>query len=265
MKVNEEKRQNGDENLDMEIIQDDWGEEWNEELRKTIVTHTSKVSYSPELSLKNIASLYYGKLGILGKNAKMFELMIKDLGYTYKANKSKIIELEKQMRRSSDNYKTYLKKIGKKMTVSYKDDDGNVRVFDVKPSKLKKDIKEAKKQIGVAEKEVKQMVDELKVLVDVLQMWLLLEARKKMSDEIELGDKVKDKITGYVGIAVARTEFLNGCVQYSVAGKVGKDNKMQDEIGIDSQSLEVMKSRKKKVEKSDSGGAMRKGVKLRGY
>ena len=27
--------------------------------------------------------------------------------------------------------------------------------------------------------------------------------------EVELGDQVKDKVTGFVGIAVARTEFLS--------------------------------------------------------
>lgn len=36
-----------------------------------------------------------------------------------------------------------------------------------------------------------------------------------MSD-IELGDKVEDRVTGLVGIAVARVEYLNGCVQFCV-------------------------------------------------
>ena len=86
-----------------------------------------------------------------------------------------------------------------------------------------------------------------------------------MNDEIELGDKVKCKITGFVGIAVAKTEFLNGCIQYGVAAKVSKDNKIPKEIGIDSQSLELVKQKRKKVKKNDSGGKMRKGMKLRGF
>jgi len=61
---------------------------------------------------------------------------------------------------------------------------------------------------------------------------------------IKLGDKVKCLITGYVGIVVARVEFLNGCIQYSVASKVNpKDNKlpMEGEPSIDEISLKVLK------------------------
>ena len=42
--------------------------------------------------------------------------------------------------------------------------------------------------------------------------------------EIELGDKVKCKHTGFVGIAVAKTEFINGCIQYEVMPRVKKNN-----------------------------------------
>jgi hypothetical protein len=31
--------------------------------------------------------------------------------------------------------------------------------------------------------------------------------------EVRLGDKVRDRVTGYSGIATSRTEFLNGCIQ----------------------------------------------------
>ena len=33
---------------------------------------------------------------------------------------------------------------------------------------------------------------------------------------INLGDKVKDSITGFKGIAIARIEYLNGCISYEV-------------------------------------------------
>jgi len=84
--------------------------------------------------------------------------------------------------------------------------------------------------------------------------------------EIKLGDKVKCKVTGFVGIAIARTEFLNGCIQYSVVPKCKKgDTKMPEEMGIDEQSLEVIPKKKKKIKKSSTGGANTKGIKLRGY
>ena len=78
---------------------------------------------------------------------------------------------------------------------------------------------------------------------------------------ITLGDKVKDKITGLTGIATERREFLNGCVQYAVQGKVGKDNKMIDAWYIDEQQLEVA-GKPKKVKKSNTGGPMSKVQRL---
>lgn len=86
-------------------------------------------------------------------------------------------------------------------------------------------------------------------------------------EKIELGNKVRCKITGYTGIATAKTEFLNGCVQYEVTAKIGKDNKllMEGNPGIDEQSLEVIKSKKKKIKKDDNGGPMRRGIMMRGY
>ena len=83
--------------------------------------------------------------------------------------------------------------------------------------------------------------------------------------EVELGDQVKDKVTGFVGIAVARTEFLNGCVQYSVAPKVGKDNKIPEELGIDEQSLVLVTKKKRPKKDDDIGGATRLGNKMKGY
>ena len=84
--------------------------------------------------------------------------------------------------------------------------------------------------------------------------------------EVELGDKVRCKVTGFTGIATARTVFLNGCIQYSVTGKVGKDNKLliENEASIDEQSIELIKP-KKKIKKESNGGAMRKAFKQRGY
>ena len=42
---------------------------------------------------------------------------------------------------------------------------------------------------------------------------------------IQLGNKVKDKVSGIEGIVTGKCEYLNGCVQYCVTTKVGKDNK----------------------------------------
>ena len=34
--------------------------------------------------------------------------------------------------------------------------------------------------------------------------------------EIKLGDKVKDSVTGFKGIAVGRTEYLHGCIRITI-------------------------------------------------
>jgi len=74
---------------------------------------------------------------------------------------------------------------------------------------------------------------------------------------IELGDKVRCKHTGFTGIAVARTEFINGCVQYSLAPKVGKDSKYPEEFSLDEDSLEVISPRRKKPKQDETGGPVR--------
>ena len=70
--------------------------------------------------------------------------------------------------------------------------------------------------------------------------------------DIELGTKVKCKLTGFIGIAVARTEFINGCVQYIVLAKF-KKKELPLEMSIDETSLEIIKSVKKK-KKRETGG-----------
>lgn len=82
---------------------------------------------------------------------------------------------------------------------------------------------------------------------------------------IELGDKVKCKYSGFTGIAVARTEYINGCVQYNVVPKVSRDNKLVEDIGIDEESLVVVTPRKKKAKPKPTGGRTRRGTSMRGF
>ena len=82
---------------------------------------------------------------------------------------------------------------------------------------------------------------------------------------ITLGDKVKDTISGFTGTAVAKTEFLNGCVQYTVIPKCGKDNKVLEGIDIDEQSLEVISTKKNTTKESSTGGKNNPATKQRGF
>jgi len=61
---------------------------------------------------------------------------------------------------------------------------------------------------------------------------------------INLGDKVKDRITGLEGIAIAKVIYLNGCVRYEVKPKGLKDGKTIESEWIDEQQL-IEKSKAK--------------------
>jgi hypothetical protein len=83
--------------------------------------------------------------------------------------------------------------------------------------------------------------------------------------EIKLGDKVRDKVSGFVGIATSKTEFMNGCIQYDIIPKVGKDNKPVEGLSIDIINLEVIKRAKPKIEEDETGGPNHASIKMRGY
>ncbi len=58
---------------------------------------------------------------------------------------------------------------------------------------------------------------------------------------IELGQKVKDRITGYEGIAIARLEYINGCIQYCVKpNKLDEKGKIIEGEYIDVGQLEIV-------------------------
>jgi len=67
-----------------------------------------------------------------------------------------------------------------------------------------------------------------------------LPTLKKEAQVIKLGEKVKDEVSGLVGIASARVEYLNGCIQYGVRARVKADGTLPDTIFIDENQLEVV-------------------------
>ena len=84
-------------------------------------------------------------------------------------------------------------------------------------------------------------------------------------DKIQFGDKVKCKITGFIGVVIAKTEFINGCVQWNVLPKGDKSNKMPEDIAIDEQSLEIILPKKRIIKKRKNGGPMTRGIKIKGF
>jgi hypothetical protein len=72
--------------------------------------------------------------------------------------------------------------------------------------------------------------------------------------QIQLGSKVKDRVTGFSGIATARIEYITGCVQYAVT-----PDSLQDGLPIDNQwfdecRLDVQRGKIVTMAPTDNGG-----------
>jgi len=57
---------------------------------------------------------------------------------------------------------------------------------------------------------------------------------------IELGSKVRDKITGFEGIAIARTTYLTGCDRYGIQPAGIFEGKTADAEWYDETRLEIL-------------------------
>lgn len=58
---------------------------------------------------------------------------------------------------------------------------------------------------------------------------------------IKLGDKAKDKITGFVGIVGAICKYLNGCTRIGILSKeLDKEGKPMDYIWFDEPQVELV-------------------------
>ena len=73
-----------------------------------------------------------------------------------------------------------------------------------------------------------------------------------MKTEIKLEDHVKYKYTGMKGVAMTKTEFINGCIQFGIGQKFDPKASLESamaEFNIDSQSLVIIKKgpRHKKI------------------
>jgi hypothetical protein len=58
---------------------------------------------------------------------------------------------------------------------------------------------------------------------------------------IQLGNEVRDRVTGFTGIAVCRAEHLFGCIRIGVKPQgFDKDGKLQEQEFFDEPALEVV-------------------------
>lgn len=61
---------------------------------------------------------------------------------------------------------------------------------------------------------------------------------------ITLGTTMKDKITGFKGVAVAYTQYITGCNQVLLQPPVKKDGGYEDSCWFDEQRCEPVKAKK---------------------
>lgn len=79
---------------------------------------------------------------------------------------------------------------------------------------------------------------------------------------IKLGQTVKDKVTGFKGIAEAKVEYMNGCIQILVRPmKVTKDGEFPVATYVDVEQLDVVKgtriiklNKRDDIDEEPSGG-----------
>jgi hypothetical protein len=72
--------------------------------------------------------------------------------------------------------------------------------------------------------------------------------------KFELGEELKDRITGLAGVVMGRTEYLTGCTHYGLLPKsLTKDGKIREWEWIDESRLERVSNAKKEKGGKGSG------------
>ena len=71
---------------------------------------------------------------------------------------------------------------------------------------------------------------------------------------VGLGDRVKDKVTGAIGVVISVTSYLNGCTRCSVQYETLKDGIPQEPGFFDDVQLALMDPGVLKIGNQDPGG-----------
>lgn len=58
--------------------------------------------------------------------------------------------------------------------------------------------------------------------------------------KIQLGNKVRDKVSGFRGIAIGRAVYLNGCTHIMIQPTLDKDGKYVDAHWFDDVQLQIL-------------------------
>lgn len=69
-----------------------------------------------------------------------------------------------------------------------------------------------------------------------------------------LGDRVKDKVTGFEGIVIGKSKWLNNCDTVGVKGKVKEDGTVPEAVWFDEMQVEVIEENVIKRVSQNTGG-----------
>lgn len=59
---------------------------------------------------------------------------------------------------------------------------------------------------------------------------------------MKVGDLLRDQITGLQGVAICRTEWLHGCIRWTLQPRELKDGKPVDSCTFDQEQLELVQT-----------------------
>lgn len=75
------------------------------------------------------------------------------------------------------------------------------------------------------------------------------DASKNPTDNIQIGDEVEDKLTGFKGIAVARHIFISNCVHISIQPPFDKKkSELPENKSFESAGIKILKAQKVKLQ-----------------
>ena len=72
---------------------------------------------------------------------------------------------------------------------------------------------------------------------------------------MELGDRVKDKVSGFKGIAIWRSRHITGCDTIGIQPAMDKDGNLPDAKVFDITSVQVVKAGVVKIPRLPESGA----------
>jgi hypothetical protein len=71
---------------------------------------------------------------------------------------------------------------------------------------------------------------------------------------IQLGDRARDRITGFTGIVIGKTEWLNKCSRFGLQAEKLDGGKVVDAQWFDSEQVELVKAGVIVINKLKTGG-----------